>query len=142
VSCSTAEGQNTPSLATATVTVVGPDLQIDNVTLSSVANSTYAIDFYANPAAGSLQGKRYLGSTTVTTNGSGTVTFSVTLTAATVAGERISATATSTAVAGSPVDEPGNTSPMSSNSVVSPGNTGSGGNVAPVIGNLNADALD
>ncbi len=102
---------------------MGADLQINNVTLSSVANSTYRIDFYASPNPGALplQGKRYLGSSTQTTGGGGTVTFSVTLTGASIlSGERITATATSQAVSGAPVDDPGNTSPFSTTFVTAP----------------------
>src|SRR5262245_33304294 len=112
------QGQNYPSLAGATVAFVGGNMQISNITLSTTANSTYAIDFYANPAAGSLQGKRYLGSTTTLSTGSGgTVTFSATLSSLTLAGERITATATS--LTGGEV---GNTSPFSTTFITVPPN--------------------
>src|SRR5262245_51661428 len=110
--------QNYPDFTGATVAFVSGNLQINNITLSTTANSTYAIDFYANPAAGSLQGKRYLGSTTTLSTGSGgTVTFSATLSSLTLAGERITATATS--LTGGEV---GNTSPFSTTFITVPPN--------------------
>src|SRR5207249_4370931 len=57
-------------------------------------------DFYASAIAdlsGFGEGERYLGSATVTTDASGNASFSVTLSAATVANEQLSATATDTA---------------------------------------------
>ena len=121
------QGQNYPSFAGATVSFVGGNLQIDNITLSTTANSTYAIDFYANPAGAAgllLQGKRYLGSTTVSTGAAGTVTFNATLAGpGLLAGERITATATTTA--SGTATEVGNTSPFSTTFVTTP-------NTAPV----------
>src|SRR5207253_7609575 len=55
------------------------------------------LDFYASPtpdASGFGQGKRYLGSTTVTTDGSGNTTYSTSLAASTSPGDWITATAT------------------------------------------------
>src|SRR5207244_2315329 len=66
-------------------------------TLNSAANTTFTLDFYADSAAepsGFAQGKRYLGSTTVTTSGGGNASFDVTLAAATAADEVVTATAT------------------------------------------------
>jgi hypothetical protein len=68
-------------------------------TLNSAPNAVVTIDFYANPApdpSGYGQGQFYLGSTTVTTNGSGNASFTVAGLAASIAGEWISATATGT----------------------------------------------
>src|SRR5262245_2723174 len=122
------EGQNYPDFSIATASFVGGNLQIDNITLSTTANSTYAIDFYANPAGTTgtlLQGKRYLGSVTVSTGAAGTVTFNATLAAAgLLADERITATATTTA--SGTATEVGNTSPFSTTFVTVPPN------IAPV----------
>lgn len=76
-------------------------------TLNSTANTTFTLDFYASAIAdpsGYGEGERYLGFATVTTDGSGNVTFSVALASATAAGEVITATAT---------DPAGNTSEFS-----------------------------
>lgn len=88
--------QNTPVLTTAitndsTVTISG--------TLNTLASTAgILIHFYATPSTGSVntrQGRRYLGSTTVSTNGSGNATFTdVSLSAAVNAGELITATTT------------------------------------------------
>ncbi len=69
-------------------------------TLNSGASATFTIDFYANAApdaSGHGQGQTYLGSTTVTTDGSGNASFQATLATATTPGEWISATATDSA---------------------------------------------
>ena len=86
--------QNFPILIAATnnvgsVTVAG--------TLNSGANQTYGLDFYSNPdcdASGHGEGQTYLGSANVTTDGSGNVTFLVTLPGAALIGRQIAATAT------------------------------------------------
>jgi hypothetical protein len=65
--------------------------------LNSLANMTFALDFFANTAAdpsGFGQGRRYLGSTSVTTDTSGNASFDVTLIASTSAADFITATAT------------------------------------------------
>jgi hypothetical protein len=79
--------------------------------LQSLPNTTYTLDFYASSSAdpsGFGQGQRYLGSGTVTTNGSGKVTFHsnafATLLGASFQNEVITATAT---------DPGGNTSEFS-----------------------------
>jgi parallel beta-helix repeat protein len=77
--------------------------------LNSTPNTTFQLDFYADPACSNfprefLQGRTYLGSSPATTDGSGNVSFSVTTLAATENGARISATAT---------DPAGNTSEIS-----------------------------
>ncbi len=66
-------------------------------TLSSSANSTYTLDFYASAVAnpsGYGEGKRYLGSATVMTDATGNATFTATGLGSTSPGEIISATAT------------------------------------------------
>ena len=77
--------------------------------LNSTASTTFDIDFYANPACASrpqeyLEGQDYIGSTQVTTDGSGNATINVILPAIVENGSRISATAT---------DPAGNTSEFS-----------------------------
>ncbi len=74
-----------------------------------VASTTFDLEFFANPACAAfprefLEGQTYLGSTQVTTDGSGDAAIDVTLPIATEAGVRISATAT---------DPAGNTSEFS-----------------------------
>jgi VCBS repeat-containing protein len=69
-------------------------------TLNSNASSTFQIDFYASPSAdpsGYGEGKRYLGSASVTTNASGNATINATIAGTLSAGEVITATATSSA---------------------------------------------
>ena len=85
--------QNFPVIAAAgpgaTTHVVG--------TLDSVANATFTIDFYANDVpdpSGYGEGQQWLGSITVTTDGSGHAAFDQVLTAATAAGQFLTATAT------------------------------------------------
>jgi hypothetical protein len=75
-------------------------------TLNSRTNVTFTIDIYANAvadASGHGEGQQYLGSTTVTTDGDGNATFTVTLPAV-IVGRFIAATAT---------DPEGNTSEFS-----------------------------
>ncbi len=66
--------------------------------LTSAANSVYTVEFFANPAldnSGFGEGQYYLGSSTVTTGGTGIGGFSVPLPAVVPAGYTIAATATS-----------------------------------------------
>ena len=75
----------------------------------SSASTTFELEFFANPGClpfprQFLEGETYLGSTQVTTDGSGNAAIDVTLPIATEAGVRISATAT---------DPAGNTSEFS-----------------------------
>ncbi len=65
--------------------------------ISGPANSTLMLDFYANgelDPSGFGEGRRYLGSTSVTTNSVGVAAFDVSLSVYTVAGESVTATAT------------------------------------------------
>ena len=96
--------QNFPVLSSATsgggsTTIAG--------TLNSAANTTFAIDFYASPScdpSGYGEGRVYLGSASVATNGAGNAGFSVTLPVSVDASNQITATAT---------DPNGNTSEFS-----------------------------
>src|SRR6185436_2563173 len=77
--------------------------------LNGVPSTTLDLDFYSNPACSNfprefLEGQTYLGSSEVTTDGSGSASIDVTLPVVTEAGARISATAT---------DPAGNTSEFS-----------------------------
>ncbi|HLL76958.1 MAG TPA: LamG-like jellyroll fold domain-containing protein, partial [Pyrinomonadaceae bacterium] len=76
-------------------------------TLNSAASTQYAVEFFSNAscdASGNGEGRTFLGSTSVTTNGSGNASINATLTTATPAGEFVTATAT---------DPSGNTSEFS-----------------------------
>jgi CSLREA domain-containing protein len=98
--------QNYPVLASVTygagnTTVTG--------LLNSTASTTFQLDFYANPPCSNfprdfLQGETYLGSSEVTTDGSGNGSFNVSTLPAVANGSRISVTAT---------DPSGNTSEFS-----------------------------
>ena len=88
--------QNTPVLTTATTN--GSTVTVSG-TLNTVASTAgILIHFYATPSTGTVntrQGRRYLGSTTVSSNASGNATFSsVALSSAVTAGELITATTT------------------------------------------------
>ncbi|PZP99453.1 MAG: hypothetical protein DI587_10215, partial [Variovorax paradoxus] len=65
-------------------------------TLNSTASTSYRIDFYASPSGTTVrEGRVYLGSTTVTTDSAGNVSFAASLRGSTVAvGALVSATAT------------------------------------------------
>lgn len=66
-------------------------------TLDSTANSDFIVEFFSNDTcdpSGYGEGQTFLGSTTVTTDGSGHVSFNVTLNAATTPGQDITSTAT------------------------------------------------
>ena len=76
-------------------------------TLNSLAGTTFTLDFYASPTcdlSGYGEGKRYLGSTEVTTDGSGNVWLLVNLAVVVPPGQFLTATAT---------DPAGNTSEFS-----------------------------
>ena len=99
--------QNFPLLSSAVS--AGGNTTIDGV-LNSTANTQFAIDFYSNDSCVGrpqdfLEGRTYLGTTNVTTNGSGNATIHAVLTGVVLAaGEKVSATAT---------DPDGNTSEFS-----------------------------
>jgi hypothetical protein len=96
--------QNFPVLSTASSLAGQTTI---NGSLNGAANTTYTIQFFSNTTAdpsGYGQGQNYLGSTSVTTDSTGNVTFSATLSVSSAAGQFISATAT---------DPNGNTSEFS-----------------------------
>jgi hypothetical protein len=83
-----------PALATAitsggTTTVTG--------SLSSVANTSFVVEFFASGAGSPPQGQTFLGQLTVTTDGAGQKSFTTPLPVAVTPGEFITATATDTA---------------------------------------------
>ncbi len=66
-------------------------------TLSSAANTSYALDFFSNldcDTAGSGEGRTYLGSASVTTDGTGNQSFNFRLPNTTLVGRYVTATAT------------------------------------------------
>jgi hypothetical protein len=96
--------------------------------LNSAASTTYTLDFYSNPACVGrpqdfLEGRTYLGSTQVTTDGGGDADIDASVPVAIAAGERVTATAT---------DPSGNTSEFSQRIVVS--SNPSSGTAAGVAG--------
>ena len=106
--------QNFPVLTSVTT---GPSGTTIVGSLSSSANTTYTIQFFANAVAdpsGYGEGKTYLGQTSVTTNGSGNASFSAVVKAAPNGQSIFSATAT---------DSAGNTSEFSKDLQVQAGTT-------------------
>lgn len=102
--------QPTPDLTSAVTNSSGITIQ---GTLVAAANTSYALDFFANRTAnpsGFGEGQLFLGSYTVTTDSSGTANFSVTFSIPVPVGEAISATAT---------DPSGNTSAFAQDVFVS-----------------------
>jgi hypothetical protein len=101
--------QNFPILISAGPTgPQGAGTRIEGI-LNSAATTTFDIDFYSNPPCADrpqefLEGEDYIGTTQVTTDGSGNAAFDVTLPAVVESGARITATAT---------DPSGNTSEFS-----------------------------
>jgi uncharacterized repeat protein (TIGR01451 family) len=108
--------QAAPTLTSATTsgtttTVVG--------TLNSTPSTTFTIEFYSDDApgdpSGAGEGRRFLGTTTVTTDASGAASFTANLTPAAAAGQEISAIA----IVANPTATPtnGNTSQFATNVV-------------------------
>ena len=101
--------QNFPILKTVTILAPqGTGTRIQGK-LDSTASTTFDLDFYSNAACSSfprefLEGETYLGSSQVTTDGTGHADIDVTLPAVIQPGEKVSATAT---------DPTGNTSEFS-----------------------------
>ena len=92
---------NTPGVATNAPVITAATAGLATGTLNASPDSTYTIDFYANPSgdasAARPQGRTYLGSTTVATNSQGNASFYFAYTS--VAGEPF-LTATSTGSTG------------------------------------------
>lgn len=61
---------------------------------NSLANRTFAVDFYRNPSATPLGGKIYLGSLNLTTDGNGNATFAYTNNSGNFSGQYLTTTAT------------------------------------------------
>jgi parallel beta-helix repeat protein len=101
-----AGGNNNQSYPTLTAAEAGLITHVAG-SLSSAANSSFLLDFYASASpdsSGFGEGQRYLGALLVTTDGNGDAAFDAYLLAATAPGESITATAT---------DSAGNTSEFS-----------------------------
>ena len=111
-------------------------------TLNSTANTTFAVDFYNNTTTdgASSEGRVFIGSTNVTTDGGGDVTFSYGTTSTLTAGQFITATATST---GGSAQAVGDTSEFSAPRLVTAASGGAQGieaDVAPrAATNYNGD---
>jgi hypothetical protein len=117
--------QNFPMLAS--VATGGGNTTVDGL-LNSAANTQFAIDFYSNDGCVGrpqdfLEGRTYLGSVDVTTNGSGNATIHAVLPGEIAPGEKVTATAT---------DPDGNTSEFSQRIVVS-SNPGSGASAGAAV---------
>ena len=80
--------QTHPALASGTI---GLTTNVQG-TFASAANTTFQIDFFGSPSGS--QGKTFLGSTSVTTNGSGNASLNINLAPIVPAGNVITATAT------------------------------------------------
>lgn len=96
--------QNYPVIVSATTSSASAKI---TGTLNSAPNASYILDFYANDTcheSGHGEGDRYLGATSVTTDGNGDASFSVVLPGSVPVGSTITATAT---------DPAGNTSEFS-----------------------------
>ena len=127
--------QNFPIVSS--VTDMGGSTRIQGI-LHSTPSTTFDLDFYANPACSNfprefLEGESYIGSSQVTTDGSGKFEFDVTLPVTVEAGARITATAT---------DPAGNTSEFSQRIIFSISPTSgpdSGGTAITVSGTDFAD---
>jgi hypothetical protein len=130
--------QNFPIVSS--VTPLGPtggSTQIHGI-LHSSPSTLFDLDFYANPACSNfprefLEAETYIGSTQVTTDGSGKFEYDVTLPVAVEAGARVTATAT---------DPAGNTSEFSQRIIfsISPtSGSGAGGTAISVSGTDFAD---
>ena len=132
--------QNFPVLTAATNSLGGTEVR---GSLNSLASATFALDFFANAAAdptGYGEGRVFLGSTNVTTDGSGNVSFTATVLGGLLQGRYITATAT---------DPNGNTSEFSlalaavstlpgSNYVVTTTNDSGPGSLRQAINDANA----
>ena len=103
------ESQNFPMITSVVSSLVGGGTTTVTGLLNSHADTTYTLDFYSNPACvdrpqAFLQGRTYLDSAEVTTDGSGNAAIDVILPITLAPGEKVTATAT---------DPDGNTSEFS-----------------------------
>ena len=127
--------QNFPIVSS--VTDMGGSTRIQGI-LHSSPSTTFDLDFYANPACSNfprefLEAETYIGSSQITTNGSGKFEYDVTLPVTLEAGARITATAT---------DPAGNTSEFSQRIIFSISPTsgpGEGGTAISISGTDFAD---
>ena len=92
--------QNFPLITSVTYGTLtgGASTTVEGI-LNSTASTTFELDFYSNPPCAPrpqefVEGEIYIGSTQVTTDGSGDASFNVILPVAVAVGSRISATAT------------------------------------------------
>ena len=86
--------QNFPILTSAITD--GSSITIDG-TLNSTSNTTFTLEFFANPVCDPSdhgEGESFIGSTTETTDGSGDATFTINFSSAVPAGQFVTATAT------------------------------------------------
>ncbi|MEQ1834368.1 MAG: FlgD immunoglobulin-like domain containing protein [Candidatus Eisenbacteria bacterium] len=116
--------QNFPSLQVATST--GSTVHAEGL-LQSAPSADYTVEFFASPGCGTSghgEGRTYLGSTAVTTNGSGSGTFAVTLSATAPVGWVLTSTATRVST--------GASSEFSSCRALTPGATADVGSAAGV----------
>jgi CSLREA domain-containing protein len=96
-------------------------------TLNSTSNTTFRLEFFSNAACdpvGHGEGQTFVGSTNVTTDGSGNVSFTVAFSTATSVGHFITATAT---------DSTNNTSELSQCNTVSQGGNTTGTSTPQVL---------
>lgn len=127
--------QNFPVLTSATIS--GGSLSVAG-TLTSLASTIYRLEFFSNTAADSSgygEGKTYLGATSVTTDGTGNVSFSVTNLSSAPLGAEISATASQDLGTGyySTSEFSQTITVTSSSSSSSSSSGGSGGTIIPQI---------
>ena len=92
-------GQNFPIISSAQTSGFGSGSTHILGALHSTPSTSFDLDFYANPACSNfprefLEGRTYLGSAEVTTDGTGSAVIDVTVPVAVEAGARVSATAT------------------------------------------------
>ena len=128
--------QNFPVLTSAVVS--GGNTAVTG-TLNSTASTVFTVEFFSNPScdtSGNGEGQTFLGSTSVTTDGSGNASINVTLSTATPFGHSLTATAT---------DPAGNTSEFSACRVAGPptflNTTGTYTRVIPTTGTYTLTAI-
>lgn len=87
-----------PQLTLATTTnTSGVSSTVASGTYAGSPNTTYTLDFYSNPTQDTpttTEGRTFIGSATITTNGGGTANFNITTTTSVAVGQFVVATAT------------------------------------------------